>query len=77
MLTENIYPKLIMTKTCDILKLYCKNRGLKKISEICISNCPPYCIKDVNTLCLALYKGNGVEDLKYSWSAHKSKPNRW
>ena len=29
--------------------------------------------KYVRTLCLALYIRNGVDDLKYSWSAHKSK----
>ena len=82
MLTVNISPKLIMTETCNIYKFYCKNHGnfflkLTKISEICIPNCSTCLIKYVKTLCLNLYVINGVEDLKYSWSAHKGKHNRW
>ena len=34
MLTVNISPKLIMTETCSIYKLYCKNHGnFLKINE--------------------------------------------
>ena len=82
MLTVNISSKLIMTETCNIYIPYCKNHGnffLKstKITEICIPNWPPCLIKYVKTLCLNLYIRNGVEDVKYSWSAHKCKHNRW
>ena len=81
MLTVNISPKLIMTEICNIYKLYCKKSWtfllrLTKISQICISNWPPCLLKYVKIFGLALYIRNGVEDLKYSWSAHKSKHNR-